>query len=254
MKFSRAVASDQKPSTAAEEPTIYTVASKWVGLNEKLSKLLALQDELGVKINSNAKISNKSDPNRIFAINNVGPYQKAAAQENQPRMTDLSKRVADLLGEFAPPSIPAPDPLAHEPAHVREARELSFQSTAVQEAINAIHSQLRRAHLEGSAQLCDLLRPRYKEIAARMCAVLVELGNAELEHREFMHRHRNAALATLRIVHGTGSLGDPRDPHCELRRLLEWAAECGHYNLADLPPEWGSRKSAPGSIRSWPVA
>jgi hypothetical protein len=85
--------------------------------------------------------------------------------------------------------------------------------------------------------------PKYKKIAARICAALVELGNADLEQREFMLKYRNAARSTLRVVHATGSLGDPRDPQSELSRLLQWACECGHFNLDDLPTEWGARKS-----------
>jgi hypothetical protein len=63
--------------------------------------------------------------------------------------------------------------------------------------------------------------------------------------------YRNAARSTLRPVHTTGSLGDPREPQSELRRLLQWAAECGHFDLNDLPTEWGARTGI--EIRSWPM-
>jgi hypothetical protein len=109
-----------------------------------------------------------------------------------------------------------------------------------------------RAHLEGSARLCALLMPKYKRIARRICAALVELGNADLEQREFMLRYRHAARSTLRVVHSTGSLGDPRDFQSELRRLLYWAAECGHFDLADLPADWPGPRDTAG-IHSWPV-
>jgi hypothetical protein len=68
-----------------------------------------------------------------------------------------------------------------------------------------------------------------------------------------MFKHRSAARSMLRPVHSTGSLGDPRDPLSELRRLLDWAAECGHFDLDELPPEWGGRQQS-GHIRSWPMA
>jgi hypothetical protein len=142
-------------------------------------------------------------------------------------------------------------PYSFEPEIARVQRELGEEVAAVREAIAILRPLVTKAHLDGSARLCALLKPKYGEITRRVCAALVELGNADLAHREFMLKHRNAARSTLRPVHVTGSLGDPRDPQSELNRLLQWAAECGHFNLDDLPTEWGARKG--GEIRSWPM-
>lgn len=121
-------------------------------------------------------------------------------------------------------------------------REVGAEIAAIDEALTLLQPQLVRAHLEGSDRLWQLLRPEYRAIVGRVCDALIELGRAHVEHEEFLHRHRSAAKARLRPVHGTGTLGDPREPESELRRLLQWAAECGHIDPAKIPAaEWKRR-------------
>ncbi len=233
-----------------DEPTLESVAPEWAKLSSLLAELTTRQETIGAKISELAKLGQGSVN---FAQDNAHAIADAAAQEGKPpRMIGPSKKVAGLLGEYAPAPVPAPRPLFHEPKVSKELRELAAESAAVQEAIKLLHPQLKKAHLEGSARLCALLVPEYKKIATRICAALVELGSSDIEHREFMKKHRNAARSTLRPVHATGSLGDPDDPQSELRRLLQWAAECGHFDLDDLPPNWGGRGHR-GEIRSWPT-
>jgi hypothetical protein len=167
-------------------------------------------------------------------------------------MIGPSKGVADLLGKYAPPPVPVPGPLQHEPAVMKESNEVNRQLRDVRDSIKYLRPKLTRAHLEASAKLCDLLRPRYKQIASRICAALVELGKAEIEQRDFHLKHRNVARSTLRCIHATGSLGDPRDHQSEFRRLLYWAAECGHFDLTNLPADWPGPRDSSG-IHSWPM-
>jgi uncharacterized membrane-anchored protein YhcB (DUF1043 family) len=239
--------------TGLEEPTLRSVAPEWAELSDKLAELLELERDLETKIAVNQKIINQSGL-ATFNQNNIIALQAATEAEGKPARTvgGVSKKAAALLGRFAPTPKPAPAPLAQEPAISREQRDLGNEIKSVREAIEALRPQLTRAHLDGSAKLCELLRPQYGKLAARICAALVELGLAETAQREFTHKYRNVARSALRVIHGTGSLGDPRDYQSEIRRLLAFAAECGHYNLTDLPADWpGPRDTS--NIRSWPL-
>lgn len=234
------------------EPTLEIVAPEWVKLSAKLQDLLAREDDLLVKIREQKKLVDGSGL-ATFQQNNIAARIAATEATGKPkRMIGPSERAARLLDEFAPAPVPAPEPFSFEPGIARVQRELGEEVAAVREAIALLQPQVTRAHLEGSARLCALLMPKYKMIARRICAALVELGNADLEQREFMLRYRNAARSTLRVVHATGGLGDPRDHQSELRRLLYWDAECGHFDLADLPEDWPGPRDTAG-IHSWPT-
>lgn len=235
-----------KVSPVATDPsrelTIYTVALEWVELSDKLHGLLKRQDELVAEVAKHRKEFIGSGLANFHELN-LQPMKAAREAAGKPPLTvGPSEKASNLLGKFAPEPKPVPPPFTFEPKLAREMRERGEELAVLQEAIEILRPQLTRAHLEGSARLCQLLMPEYKTIAQRICAALVDLGQAEVEHRRFMHRHRNAARSMLRPVQGTGSLGDPLDPESELRRLLAWAIECGHFDASDLPGEWTRKK------------
>jgi hypothetical protein len=226
------------------EPTLESVAPEWVELSGKLRDLLAQEENLLGEIRDLKPAIDKSGLAN-FRETNVGVFAAAAEAASKPkRMIGPSGRAADILGKHAPAPVPAPEPLSFEPKLAKQMRELGDEVAAVREAIALLHPQVTKAHLEGSKRLCMLLAPEYKKIAGRIYAALVELGNADLEQRAFMLKYRNAARSTLRVVHSTGSLGDPQDKQSELRRLLDWAAECGHFDLSELPSSWDQRTKA----------
>lgn len=227
-----------------EELTIYTVAPEWVELTEKHQALLKRRDELIAEVARHRKELVGSGLVNFHELNLQGLKAAREAAGKPPRTIGPSEKASNLLGKFSPEPKPAPEPFSFEPRIAREMRERGEELAALQEAIDILQPQLTRAHLEGSARLCELLMPEYRTIARRICAALVELGNAELMHRQFMHRHRNAARSMLRPVQGIGWLGDPLEPASELRRLLEWAIECGHFDAADLPAEWPRNRHA----------
>jgi hypothetical protein len=232
------------------EPTLESVAPEWVELKGRLLELITREEDLLGKIRELKPIFEGSGL-ATFNQLNVGAFAAAAEAASKPKRTiGPSEKAANLLGKHAPPQVPAPEPFSFEPKLAKQMRELGEEVAATREAIALLQPQVTKAHLDGSARLCTLLMPKYKKIAGRICAALVELGNADLEQRQFLLKYRNAARSTLRVVHATGSLGDPKDPQSEIRRLLAWAVECGHF-LDDLPTEWGARKG--GEIRSWPM-
>jgi hypothetical protein len=242
----------QTTSEPPEEPTLETISPELAEMRATLQKFFVREREILDKISANTAMINASGL-ALFEEQNI-QARKAAddADGKPPRMKGVSSKAAALLGKFTPAPTPAPSPLYHEPPLAKEQHELGVEYASVVEAIKALQPQITRAHLEASARLCDLLRPQYKVIAARICAALVELGKAEIAQRDFMHKHRGVARSTLRVVHATGGLGDPRDYQSEFRRLLYWAAECGHFDLADLPADWPGPRDTAG-IHSWPV-
>jgi hypothetical protein len=226
------------------EPTLESVAPEWVELSGKLLDLLAREEDLLGKIRELKPTIDRSGL-ATFRETNVGVFAAATEAAGKPkRMIGPSQRAADLLGKHAPAPVPAPEPFSFEPKLAKQMRELGEEVAAVREAIAVLHPQVTKAHLQGSARLCALLMPKYKKIASRICAAIVELGNADLEQREFMLKYRNAARSTLRVVHSTGSLGDAQDKQSEMRKMLDWAAECGHFDVSELPSSWDQRTKA----------
>lgn len=236
----------------AIETTLEFVSPEFAEMNRISQQLNADEAELEIKLRPLSKAINASGL-ALFNEQNALNRDKAINDADKPsRMIGPSKGAADLLGKFAPSPVPAPGPLAHEPAIMKKANEVNRQLREVREALKILRPKLTRAHLDASAKLCDLLRPRYKQITSRICAALVELGKADVEQRDFHLKHRNVARSTLRCIHATGTLGDPRDYQSEFRRLLYWAAECGHFDLADMPADWpGTRDTS--NIHSWPT-
>jgi hypothetical protein len=232
--------------------TLATVAPEWVKLSTRYQELCALEEELLAKARGQKKNLDGSGL-ALFSEQNILPIRAAAADADKPpRMVGASKKAAALLGsEYTPDPTPAIPHLAHEPKIAKEARELTIEIAAVREAITLLLPQLEKAHRDGSARLCELLMPEYNIIARRACAALIALGLAEIEHQDFMRRHRSAARSTLRPIQ-TGALGDPLDPESKLRILLDWAIEVKHLDAADLPPGWNRRPG--GNVRFWPDA
>jgi hypothetical protein len=130
--------------------------------------------------------------------------------------------------------------------------KISEEIKSIDEAIELLHPQLKKARTEGSKRLWKMVQPEYRGIAGRICAALIELGNAHLEQERFFQRHISAERASLRPIHGTGTLGDPRDPQSEIRRLLQWACECGHFDPENIPTtEWKEQpiEQRPAAVR-----
>jgi hypothetical protein len=212
--------------------TLASVAPEWVKLTNILLNLNARRDDLGAKIPPLNGLINKSGWT-YFREQNRKPLAA-------PQPIKASPEAAQLLGpEFTPPPTMPEVAGIREPAAVAELRKISDEINSIDEAIALLHPQLKKARSEGSKRLWKELQPEYRDIAGRICAALVELGNAHLEQERFFNRHISAERASLRPIHGTGTLGDPRDPQSEIRRLLQWACECGHFKAENIPSdEW----------------
>jgi hypothetical protein len=169
-------------------------------------------------------------------------------------ITDAARR---LLGDWAP--APSPDPVApsgpmvvYDDPRVSRLHALCKELAGVREAIGLLRPIWARAKADASRRLCESLRPDYAEIAGRVCSALIELGNAKLAHDDWMQRHVESDMAYLRPIDTDfDRLGSPRDSSDGFRRCLSWAAEAGHFNLANLPATW--RKAAEPIVSAKPT-
>jgi hypothetical protein len=231
--------------SSKEGPTLASVAPEWVRLTNLLLNLNARRDELIAKV---GPLNNEVSRSGWSYF-----YEHSRTPQEPAQPITASPGAAELLGpEFTPtPKMPEVSGI-RVPSWVVELRKISDEIKSIDEALALLHPQLTKARADGSRRLWKMLQPEYRGIAGRVCAALIELGQAHLEHESFIERHVSAERASLRPIHGTGTLGDPRDPQSELRRLLQWAAECGHFPPETLPKEWA--KGATGAIYGWPPA
>jgi hypothetical protein len=242
----------QPPAETPEEPTLESVSPEYAEMSRLFQELIAREERIGAEMGPLIQTVNKSGLARFNEQNALNRARVAEDAEKPVRMIAPSRGTAELLGEFAPKPVPALTPLEHEPEIVKKLNKLSDDLRDTRNAIALLGAQMTRKHFEASSQFCDQIRPQYQKIAKRIVAALLELGRAEIEQREFLRKNRRAGLSTLRVVHGTGSLGDPLDHQSELRRQLFWAAECQHFSLSDLPADWPGPRDTAG-IRSWPI-
>jgi hypothetical protein len=214
-------------------PTLAAVAPDWVELTQRKLGFLAAKDALVARASELQKALN-ANANALWFEQNRRPDRAP------PQPVKASDRAAALLGPKYTPAPRQPETIGqNEPLGIAEMRKVSGEIAAIDEALALLEPQLVRARIEGSDRLWAMLRPEYREIAGRICDALIDLGRAQLEHEKFLYMHRSAAIARLRPIHGTGSLGDPCDPASELRRMLQWACECGHFAAAKIPAaEW----------------
>jgi len=231
MALKLSVPRDNITGISPNGPTLAAVAPDWVELTQRKLGLLAEKDALCAR---GAELQKTVNANALWFEQNRRP------DSAPPQPVKASDRAAALLGPKYTPAPRQPETIGQkEPTGIAEMRKVRIEIEALDEALALIEPQLLRARIEGSDRLWAMLRPEYREITGRICAALIELGRAHLEQEKFLYMHRSAAVARLRPIHGTGSLGDPCDPASELRRMLQWACECGHFDAAKIPAaEW----------------
>jgi hypothetical protein len=156
----------------------------------------------------------------------------------RPKPT-LGGRVKALLGEFEPPE-PPPEPKEivrtySDPFMARKV-ELTKELVDIETALEILHPQLAQAHQQASLAFCQASMAAYRDRAARICHALVELGAACVEHHQYIEgiRAQGCDPAYFRPVDASRFLGDPRYGMPMLREFLDWAAELGHFDQAEV--------------------
>src|SRR5450631_3998197 len=121
--------------TAPEEPTLESVSPEYAEMSRLHRHLIARESELLAKLPPLVKAINGSGL-ALFNEQNAFNRERAIADvDKPPRVIGPSKGAAALLGEFAPAPTPVPGPLAHEPAIMKAANEVSRDLREVQEAL-----------------------------------------------------------------------------------------------------------------------
>jgi hypothetical protein len=155
----------------------------------------------------------------------------------------------------------APPPPRSQHPDLPEFERLGEELHALTEAINVIrdrkkgarYSLLEREHLQASQLYCDEIRPEYEALARSYCEALVALGQATTALHDFeQERLRGASWATLKPIAISELLGNPEEPTSELRRILAWAVEMGHFPEEKMPDRWVKRRRESSDIHSWP--
>jgi hypothetical protein len=225
--------------------TLREAAPEWAAISDKVASLCAREDELLAEMRP---IQERVNRLRHAADSIPSSHNRKRA----PEVIAASKEAAEILGALTPE--PRTLPVFEFPVSedVKRLGALTDEHSAVREALSLLRdvqkgerrSRLEQAHLEGSLKYCEAISPEYKAVADAYIAALVELGRATVAHNAFLkERLTGVAHASLRPIQTSPGLGDPLDAASELRRLLTWAAECGRFNLKDIPDDWkGDRK------------
>jgi hypothetical protein len=239
--FNMAFFTSEKPADAPV--SLRDAAPKWAAISDKLTELCAREDELVGKIKHLLEALNIAGKLHSFDLG-------AAAPMKEPARVQASPAAATLLGELTPAPKDIPAFVAPVPAEVAELRELSAELNAVREAIDLLrspqkgerHSHWTQAHLEGSKQYCVAIESEYSAVASGYLDALVAFGRATVDYNRFLEqRLTSVAYEFLRPIQISAGLGDPLDRQSEIRRLLAWAAECGHFDLKNIPDDWKRR-------------
>jgi hypothetical protein len=109
--------------TPEPEPTLESVSPESAEMNRIFQQLIADETDLEIKLGPLSKAINASGLALFNEQNALNRDRAINDTDKPPRMIGPSKGAADLLGKFAPTPTPAPGPLAHEPAVMREANE-----------------------------------------------------------------------------------------------------------------------------------
>jgi hypothetical protein len=238
-----AVFSATKKANPAPQ-SLRDVAPKWAAISDKLTQLCEREEQIFAEMKPLQAALNES--RQLLSFDTSGPSRK-----KEPVQIKASQAAADILGDLTPTPKTIPAFVAPVPAEVTKLREFSVELDAVREAIELLrspqkgerHSPWAQAHVEGSKKYCELIEPEYSQVASGYLDALVALGRATVAYNDFVKQHLvGVAFEHLRPIQTSPSLGDPLDRQSEIRRLLAWAAECGRFNLKNIPDEWKDSK------------
>jgi len=160
-----------------------------------------------------------------------------------PDPTEHPEKITSLLGRLTPKFEKRVAPFKPEWVALKaRAAALSDERDAILTALDVIQPEIRREHMAGSAALCRALAGEYGTVAGKVCDALMALGEAAVEHDEWLAglRKQGAAFGALRpvLVQSPDQFGDPVE---RIARLLEWAALGGWFDETDIPKSWKER-------------
>jgi hypothetical protein len=234
-------------------PKFRDVAPEFFKLSDRLNELRAKQVALAPRTAAAMSRANKSGVFAAAAIEYAPPPNPPT-----PKQVQFEKVVRDLvddLGDQAPAERPKPQPRRNP--DLAELAEIDLESSAIQEAIALLtdpppgggRSHYEAALIAGSRKYCDAVRGEYSRVARRYVDALIELGEAIHAHALFARALESQGVlwAGLKPVMMT-SLAAPCLSWSELRRVVDWAIECGHAPPTIMPESW--RKPSDALLRA----
>jgi hypothetical protein len=234
------VASPATENETLPTPNIFTVAPEWVALRARDAELANREDKLFAEA---AKIKQEIHKLSLgdWTTNNRMPDENAVPPAPSKAVTAARK----LLGKLAPD---APEEVKKSaiapPALISRSKHLGEELDVIHEARKILAPQIRRAFLDGSRRLREMIKPEFDQLQCDVFSALFALGDAILAYDGFMASHRNMALSLLRPIVGPVqsrsvlNIGDPRDRTSPLRLFLQQAIDAGSIKEAQIPPTW----------------
>lgn len=234
------------------EFTLRSVHPEYARLSDRLQELVALEAELldqvhkpqpGTETTLDVEGISLAEQSRRQAISWVeqSPKPKAFPVQRHPG-------AVALLGDLLPPPVPEE---VRQPEH-RESwpgsaklKELGDLIEAAREAQKLIHPHLARARAEGSAKLCEMRKPEYQALVAKIADATKALGDLLVQHHGFIDelRCQGAAWSFLRPLN-LEPFGSVDDRSSVLRQVIADAIEAGH-----VPPEADPKWSMPTDLQ-----
>jgi hypothetical protein len=151
--------------------------------------------------------------------------------------TDYDPAVKAILGDDAPPFVP-PQRLLPASPDLRRFREIRDELAAMEKAWPILAAETEKATREEHKKVCDHIRPEYREkVAGPVIEALKALVEAIIAHDNWRYDLRNVNLHTLAPIPIQEFVGSVKDRSSPLRRMLAFAAECGHCE-ARVPEHW----------------
>lgn len=151
------------------------------------------------------------------------PVPKAPPREE----TELYRLLGDLL-----PAAPPPPELVGRDGDLVRAKEISRERESLDAAIRVLDDQLIILRRNASREYCELIANKYRPVASRMAAALLELGRAMEEHDAFTGVLGKAEVQWSFLV------PVERPQWFGLMRQLRSAVEGGHLDPKAIPTEW----------------
>jgi hypothetical protein len=209
-----------------EPPTLESVSPRYSKVVTLQRQLQARREEIEAELKSIATETNKTPP--PLPMSN-SPMRHVVIEPSPA----AKKLMGDLSPEPRVEIINAGNPLR------RRAAELSDELEAIIESLSHLDKEWRRARMEASAALADLMRQAYKRVSQRVIAAMVELADTKVEHSELLAKitKRGASLSPLRPIDGFELIGDPRDRTSPIRLAFEHAIHQGHCD-AGIASRW----------------
>jgi hypothetical protein len=240
-------------------PSIRDVYEPWAKLSDKYNDLCRRESEITKQLND---LSWERDQHNAVSLcvgaANGQPVANVTYPPKPPKPVPARVRalLAGVIPESQPTPAPAPSSAKPEPIveytewRMQESVDLGKELEDVQSAKELLLPLLETAHLAGSKLLCQARKDDYSAAATKICSALVALGDALNDHLALTQEMSVGGpsyyhLRPIDVNLLLSAIGDPKEPHSKIRRILASAAEGGHFDMKTVPSGWAAPPPSP---------